>query len=143
LRRALLRVEIEDEQDFPAYAPRQLSTNMIGPNEEGLYLSENSRNKNFLKVSFYEWFRELSPDNHMMSFNAICGMARGRFRDKSLAFAVSEIKKIIGKSDSESMYLPEEVDFIESFVKDNREVAEGLTVTELRDFVMKHVYGLV
>jgi len=116
---------------------------MIGLDEGGISSPETPQNKTFLKVAFYEWFTSLSPDDHMMTFNAICGIARGRFRDKSLAFAISQLKILVTKPDSESMYLPEEIATIETFVKSNQPSAEGLTSLEIRDFILDHVYHLI
>jgi hypothetical protein len=120
---------------------------MIDINEEGLCASKNPQDKYHLKVLFYEWFRELGPDQHMAAFSAICGIARGRFRNRSLATAISEIKKLISPSDilepdSESLYLPEEIAFIESLLTTHVTVAQGLTPLELQKFIMEQVYGL-
>ena len=99
--------------------------------------------KNLMKVMFYEWLNELGKEDNMRVFNILSDIARGKFRDYSIAEAVTLIDRARGgrPKDCENC-LPEEMSVLDRFIEAHQSSAQGLTAVELRDFIMEYVYGL-
>ena len=113
---------------------------MISPTGEGSYAPQN---KNFFKVAFYEWFKKLSEDDHMAAFNILSDIARGRFKNLPVAEAVKRIDEMRnGRPAQSDTYLSEEMKVLDGFIEAEKDAAQNLSGIELRDFTMRHIYGL-